>query len=145
MHGCCQCLPRFFWLLGCLLSCAVFADQPPPLTSAPRPIITSSQWLIATPDKCVVAKQGDPCKASVELRWQLAIPGDVCLYLVGNENPIQCWRNRQAEVYQLEVNSPQKLDFKLTRIVDGQLLAEGSIEVVWLHQPTAQKYHWRVF
>lgn len=129
-------------LLSALVSPVLARSSQP---SPPGPQIISAQWLTASPEKCVVQSQGDPCRASVRLNWQLAAPGDVCLYLGRRSRPLQCWQDREHDTYEYELDSPRKVKFWLVRMPDRRRIADTSVSVVWVQERQPERRRWRLF
>lgn len=104
--------------------------------------------LVVKPTKCITLRQGRPCFAQIEIRWQSVIKDDFCLYHYKNEGVqqlIHCWENSQGERFIFNFESSEKITFELINQQNKNIRLFTAVEVSWVHKGTPQKRRWRLF
>ena len=99
-----------------------------------------------TPNTCVTLQQGRSCHTLVQVTWQLAKPGNVCLYR--QQQALQCWKNSDKAKWHWRFEYEHSQQLTLWRQgEDGQLtekLGTAFVDVNWVHNAN-KKRMWRRF
>ena len=98
-----------------------------------------------SPAKCVALRQGQTCYADVVLNWQSQQPRDVCLFRLGQNAAMQCWRQAKTGKFAGEVSAQENVDFELRANASEQALAAAQLKVAWVYKKKRRTVSWRIF
>ncbi|GAB3019843.1 DUF3019 domain-containing protein [Bowmanella dokdonensis] len=99
--------------------------------------------LTVTPDTCVALNQGRTCYATIAVTWHSELPGDYCLQLEDQTQPLHCWQKANQGHWQFEFAAEQSTRLLLTN--GQQTLAKHEIQVNWVYKSQRRKRGWRLF
>jgi len=98
------------------------------------------------PQQCVAMRQGQTCYVSVQLSWQVASPGNYCLYAAGKSVALNCWENTTKGELKKSFDSKVNLEFSLRRQNENFSLATAIVKMAWVHKKKGQpRKSWRIF
>ena len=92
------------------------------------------------PNLCVLSNDETACHDTLEIRWRVTEPIDVCLYQSDKRLPLRCWENELSGVHQVDIAISRNINFQLREVEDESLLAKRNFEVV---QDTVKYRHRR--
>jgi hypothetical protein len=99
-----------------------------------------------SPQQCVAMRQGQACYVSVELSWQVDIPGNYCLYSSGNPKALNCWVNTTTGELKKSFDSKVNVEFSLRRQHESLSVASAVVKIAWVHKKKGQpRKSWRIF
>jgi hypothetical protein len=99
-----------------------------------------------SPEQCVAMRQGQACYVSVQLSWQVAAPGNYCLYTSGESTAINCWENTTSGELKKSFDSKVNVVFSLRRQNDSASVASAVVKMAWVHKKKGQpRKSWRIF
>ena len=99
-----------------------------------------------SPAQCVAMSQGQSCYVSVELTWQVAVPGNYCVYANDESNALRCWENSSGGELKKSFDSKVNLRFALRRQSDNEAIVASVVKMAWVHKKKGQpRTSWRLF
>lgn len=99
-----------------------------------------------SPEQCVAMSQGQECYVSVELTWNVNVPGNYCLYSSAQKNALSCWNSSMQGSYKKAFNTRMNLEFSLKRQSEQQTLVTSVVKMAWVHKKKGQpRTSWRLF
>ncbi len=99
-----------------------------------------------SPEQCVAMRQGQACYVSVELSWQVATPGNYCVYTAGDAKALNCWINSSVGELKKSFDSQVNLEFSLRRQNESLSVATAVVKMAWVHKKQGQpRKSWRIF
>lgn len=99
-----------------------------------------------SPEQCVGMQQGQACYVSVQLNWQVDVPGNYCLFKEGDSTALYCWLNVSNGEFTKAFNSRVNLSFSLKRQNESIMLATAVVKMAWVHKKKGQpRKSWRIF
>ncbi|WP_291613923.1 DUF3019 domain-containing protein [Colwellia sp.] len=99
-----------------------------------------------SPEQCVAMRQGQACYVSVQLTFQVATPGNYCLYTSGADKALNCWENTTEGELKKSFDSKVNLEFSLRRQNDSLSVATAVVKMAWVHKKKGQpRKSWRIF
>ena len=99
-----------------------------------------------SPEQCVAMRQGQACYVSVELSWQVDIPGNYCLYTAGESKALNCWINSSVGEFKKSFDSKVNVEFSLRRQNESLSVATAVVKMAWVHKKKGQpRKSWRIF
>lgn len=109
-------------------------------------LIFQSPALTAKPNRCISLHQGQVCYQSVVFNWQLAQPGNYCLYQQASKTPLQCWQATEHASYQYEFESNMSLSFYLRETTSQVMIGKTQVTVAWVYKTKRNSSSgWRLF
>lgn len=115
-----------------------------PMESLAQESLLSSK-LTSTPAKCVSLKQGRTCYQDIAFRWKTNTVANYCLYQQDENEPIQCWSQKNQGYINYRFSQKNSLNFFLRQKDHEDNIASTTIEVKWVYKRHSDRYGWRIF
>lgn len=102
--------------------------------------------LTVSPEQCVAMQQGQNCYVAIELTWRAEVVGDYCLYSSSQQQPLQCWNNRDNGKLKKDFTTKTNLLFYLKKHNEEQVMATSKVKMSWVHKKKGKpRKSWRMF
>ncbi|WMN60553.1 DUF3019 domain-containing protein [Pseudoalteromonas xiamenensis] len=132
-------------LLVLALICAPMHSLAATSTEASDITLEEAQALKVSPNKCVALNEGRTCFADVTFTLQMPDRKEYCLREKDQAMPIGCWKEVQTVNYLYSFARTQTVTYELVARESASVIAEGTIEVNWVHKIRTKKRRWRLF
>ena len=114
-----------------------------PYSASVEPETVFITTLSAQPTSCITLHQGRKCYTDITIEWQSTISDDYCLYQ--GKNIIHCWPKSNKDKKLISFESKENVIFYLAKRNSGEILAETTVTIGWVHNATPRKRRWRLF
>ncbi|MCJ8318466.1 MAG: DUF3019 domain-containing protein [Colwellia sp.] len=102
--------------------------------------------LTVSPEQCVAMQQGQNCYVAIELNWRAELAGNYCLYSSSEQQPLQCWNNRDNGKVKKDFTTKTNLIFFLKKQDGQQNIATAKVKMSWVHKKKGKpRKSWRMF
>ncbi|MDO3384140.1 DUF3019 domain-containing protein [Gilvimarinus algae] len=95
--------------------------------------------LIVHPSLCILERGESLCRDQVEVSWRAGQRYTVCLYELGEPDPLHCWEQSRSGAHTSLLEAADDVHFQLIEMADQRVLASHAFEVV----ADAQRYRRR--
>lgn len=110
------------------------------------PSMADTDELSAQPAKCIALRKGQVCYQTITLRWQTEKPGDYCLWVDNNIEPIECWSTTDRGSVRYKFASKKTARFHLKSDSSENPVANTEVVVAWVYKSRAAgRPRWRLF
>lgn len=97
--------------------------------------------LALTPRVCALSENEALCQELIDIQWRSGEPMRLCLFVDTEVQPLACWREQRAGVYEYQAQTQDRLVFELRVQPDDQVLASETFDVI--REQTEYRYRRR--
>lgn len=81
------------------------------------------------PSLCLRYSADEDCKLSVEIVWRDSTPNSYCLHSVQDQDPVQCWTQKEGATLEEDREINEDLVYWLTRPGEASKLVTATVEM----------------